>query len=204
SRQAVKLPLLLHYTSMWENRSIRNGKGGTLWLVNRNRLLKQFPGTDGLKTGYTPQAGFCLADTAKQSGMRLIAVVLGAPSSSARFQDAQALMTWGFNNFRTVSAVQPHQAFGTVAVRGGSRRQIVAVADRARFITVPVDKQNAVRRTVQLDDSVNAPIKAGQVIGHVIVKVGEQTILQIPLVAQHSIEKVGILQRSWQYFWQMV
>ncbi|MCY0877641.1 MAG: D-alanyl-D-alanine carboxypeptidase [Firmicutes bacterium] len=201
--KAVRQPLLLHYTAMWEDRSIRNGKGGHLWLINHNRLLRQYPGMDGLKTGYTSQAGFCMVATAKRGATRMIAVVLGAPSSKARFEDASTLLTWGFQHFETQVLAHRGETAGVVAVKRGSRRTVRAVFPADAYVTRARTDQAALERQLLLPKVISAPVRQGQVLGHVIVRAGGQEIARLPVVSAASVSRVNWFQRAWRAVWRI-
>jgi D-alanyl-D-alanine carboxypeptidase (penicillin-binding protein 5/6) len=201
---AVRYPALLRLTSQWEDRTIRNGRGGTLWLINQNRLLRTFPGTDGLKTGYTQAAGFCLVATAVRDGTRLLVVVLGDPSSRQRFDDATALLTWGFQNYRTVTAIAPGQILGRVTVRRGSASSVTAVPLRPVFLTVLREGSERPTVSVSLPTAIGAPVIAGQQLGWATVRLGGRQVARVPLVAARPVAALSFVRLAWRYFWQLV
>jgi D-alanyl-D-alanine carboxypeptidase (penicillin-binding protein 5/6) len=200
--QAVRMPLLLRYTSIRQDRTVRNGKGGTLWLINHNRLLGQFPGMDGLKTGYTSRAGYCIVATAKRLNTRLIAVVLGAPSSKARFQDAATLLTWGFQHYRTVALAAKGATAGEVHVRRGGARRVRVVYARDSYLTVARDHKPP-ERTIHLPTSVQAPVAQGQVLGYLSARQDGREVARVALVAQSGVKRVSWWQGAWHYWWKI-
>ncbi len=202
AQQAVKLPLLLRYTGMREDRTLRNGKGGTLWLINHNRLLGQFPGMDGLKTGYTQEAGFCIVATAKRVHTRMIAVVLGAPSSKSRFQDASNLLTWSFQHYETVRLADKGSVAGRVAVVRGSRPFIKAVFAKDSYITRNKNDK-AVETRISLPASLQAPIRPGQILGYLVAKQDGREIDRIPVVAAFNVAQVTWARGVWNYLWKI-
>ncbi len=197
---AVNTPGLLAVTSAWQNRTIRNGKGGTLWLVNQNRLLRTYPGTDGLKTGYTHAAGFCLVATTLRQGTRLIAVILGAPTSAARFSGATALLSWGFSHFQSVTVVHAAQVMGTVTVHRGQVRHVRAVASRPIVLTRPRGAGGA-RVEVALPSVVEAPVRAGQRLGVARIATADRVRTEVALVAAAGVRTVGVPELFWR-FWR--
>lgn len=197
---AVNTPGLLAVTSAWQNRTIRNGKGGTLWLVNQNRLLRTYPGTDGLKTGYTHAAGFCLVATTLRQGTRLIAVILGAPTSAARFSGATALLSWGFSHFQSVTVVHAAQVMGTVTVHRGQVRHVRAVASRPIVLTRPRGAGGA-RVEVALPSAVEAPVRAGQRLGVARIATADGVRTEVALVAAAGVRTVGVPELFWR-FWR--
>lgn len=204
AERAVKMPKLLAMTSQWQDRTIRNGKGGTLWLVNQNRLLRTYPGTDGLKTGYTSEAGFCLVATAVRGPTRMIAVILGAPSSRARFEDAANLMSWGFAHFTTVPLVKRGDVLGRVKVLRGVHPTVMAVAGRTLTLTMPRGPSQAITQSLTLSFAVGAPVHAGQRLGTLTVRQGTHVLSEVPLVAQNGVRAVTLPELAWQYFWRII
>lgn len=201
---AVHLPLLLHYTREWQDRTIRNGKGGQLWLINQNRLLRTYAGADGLKTGYTQQAGFCMVATAHRFGTRLVAVVLGAPTSKARFQDAATLLTWGFQHYRTVEVVPAAAIPHSVLVSQGKPSRVSLVIRGSRYLTLPIAEQNQMRYRVELPERVKAPVRQGQVLGYVALNQGTTEVGRLRLVAARNVRKLGLGELTWEYFWKVI
>ncbi|MCY0885518.1 MAG: D-alanyl-D-alanine carboxypeptidase [Firmicutes bacterium] len=203
ARAAVRSPLLLHYTAMREDRSIRNGKGGHLWLVNHNRLLRVYPGADGLKTGYTTEAGYCLAATARRGDTRLIAVLLGDPTPKARVEDAVRLLNWGYGHFRTLLVAPAGRVLGEVPVRHGRAGRVAAVAARPLALTVPLTAGGRPAPVVRLAERVTAPVQAGQILGEVRVTLDGRTAT-VPLVAARAVASTSPARLTWDYFWRII
>ncbi len=202
AERAVRMPLLLHYTRIWQDRSVRNGKGGTLWMINHNRLLRRYPGMDGLKTGYTSQAGFCIVATATRQHTRLIAVVLGAPTSKARFEAASSLLTWGFQYYHTVPVATRGSQVGTVRVRRGDARLVPAVYARDYFVTLERSR-GPIKTSVTLLPEVEAPVRTGQVLGQVVATQGGRQIGRVPIVAQRGVRRMGWFAGAMKYLWKI-
>ncbi len=202
AEHAVRQPLLLHYTSMWEDRTVRNGKGGTLWLINHNRLLRQYPGMDGLKTGFTSQAGFCMVATAKRDNTRMIAVVLGAPSSKARFQDASSLLTWGFQHYQSAAIATRGTKVAEIPVRRGTAKSVAAVVAHDRFLTLERGS-GRIERKISVPSHVEAPIDKGQVLGQMVAWVQGKEVARVPLVAKVGVPKATVWGNAWRYLWKI-
>ncbi|MCY0907032.1 MAG: D-alanyl-D-alanine carboxypeptidase [Sulfobacillus thermotolerans] len=200
--KAVKLPLLLKYTSLWEDRSIRNGKGGTLWLVNHNRLLRTYPGADGLKTGFTREAGYCMVATAKKGDTRMVVAILGAPTGKIRAQDAASLLTWGFQNFRTVSIAPAHKIMGYVDVRRGVEPRVAAWVVDPVLLTLPASSGH-ISQALTLPREVQAPVRVGQALGHLEIKSGRHVIRSVPIVAAGHVARTTIGALTWKYLWKL-
>ncbi len=195
ARVVVNDPGLLQLTSQREDRTIRDGKGGHLWLVNTNRLIGKVPGLDGLKTGYTSRAGYCLTATAERQGLRLIAVAMGAPTSKQRFADISTLLQTGFSNYEAVLLAKAGQPLGSVNVlRGTATRVPVVVGSDVRAVH-PRGEQLTVKLQPQLPAQLRAPIRRGQAIGEARVMAGGRQIAAVPLVASacvHEATWIGI------------
>jgi len=189
---ATTLPELMRLTATRENREIRNGKGGHLWLVNTNRLLGMLPGVDGLKTGFTSAAGYCLTATARRSGLRLIAVVMGDATSKARFASASSLLNWGFSHYRAAYAAHAGKALARLAVRGGKQPDVAVAAGRDVSFTVAAGERATWSRSLALPRSVDAPVGSGQAVGTLTVQSGGQAV-RVPLVTMAAVERASAI-----------
>ena len=176
-------PDIKKYTTIWMD-SIR---GGSFGLSNTNKLVRFYPGCTGLKTGFTSGAGYCLSATAERDGMGLIAVVMGCDSSQNRFTACKQLLDYGFANYALVA---PELTEGQIPVTLGKAKTVRAVPAEAPRILVDKAQKNQVQIQTSLEESVPAPVSKGQKLGMLTVKVGEQTIRQIPLVAEEGVERL--------------
>lgn len=191
ARYAVNLPGVLELTHRREDRSVRDGKGGTLWLVNPNRLLVTYPGVDGLKTGYTSQAGYCITATVAREGMRLIAVVMGAPSAKVRNADASALLSYGFANYEVVPVAKAGETMGSLPVLRGTHLMVPAVLAKDLAVLVEKGQPAKLTRRVQLTSELSAPVAAGQNVGRAVVLSGSQIVASAPLVAGYAVDRLS-------------
>ena len=189
SRELLKHDAIRRYTTIWMD-TVRNGAFG---LSNTNKLVRFYEGTTGLKTGYTSGAGHCLSASAKRDGLELIAVVLGADSSSHRFEDAKALLNWGFANY---ALVEPAEGFepAPIPVRLGTEESVVPVPEGCGPILVEKAKAANVTREIELAEEAEAPVEAGQVLGVLRVKSGGELLGEFPLTAPASIPRL----RYWE------
>jgi len=171
-------------------------RDGTFRLINTNKMLGDFPGLDGLKTGYTSKAGFCFAGTAKRKGLRLVSVVLGGESSRLRFQESGRLLAAGFNGVTRVAATKKDGDLGIEAVVLRSHgRKIRPLAAQEVTVFVPRSKHDLVRKEVRLDKKISAPLKVGQRVGMVDVRLGDQLVASVPAVSNEAVEAKG--WRAW-------
>ncbi len=164
---------------------------------NRNGLLKRDPTVDGLKTGHTEEAGYCLVSSALRNGMRLITVVLGADSINMREQETEKLLAYGFRYFETSKVYQAGAEVAHPRIWGGSSEQIKLGVDKDIALTYPRGKREAIQASMNIDKYLHAPIAANQPVGEMVVTLDGETILKTPLVALETVEKGNIFHRLW-------
>ncbi len=196
ARAVVTDPGLLQLTSQREDRTIRDGKGGHLWLVNTNRLLGKVPGLDGLKTGYTGKAGYCLTATAQRQGLRLVAVVMGDATSKERFADITTLLQSGFSNFEAVLLAKGGQPLGSVKVLRGTGTDVPVVVARDVHAVRPRGEALTVKLQPKLPQELRAPVRKGQAVGEAEILSAGQKIASVPLIAARGVARatwIGIL-----------
>ncbi len=177
--------------------------------TNRNTLLFRDPTVDGLKTGHTAAAGYCMIATAKRDfpnlgaagapgGRRLVAIVLGTASDSARANESQKLLNWGYTAFEAVKLFDAGQAVVSPAVWKGKSGTVKLGRPEAIVIAVPAGSSAKVQTQVARPDPLVAPFTRGQALGTLKVNVGGgETVVDVPLVALETVEEAGILGRAW-------
>jgi D-alanyl-D-alanine carboxypeptidase (penicillin-binding protein 5/6) len=164
---------------------------------NRNTLLLQDPTVDGLKTGHTKEAGYCLVASAERSGMRLISVVMGTESTKARKNDTAALLNYGFHFYQTKTAFEPMTELAKPRVWKGQQDYVpVGLLDKV-VLTLPRGKHDELETEVSLNDEIIAPLAVGDPVGTVTVTLGGETQLQAPAVALEAVEEAGFFARLW-------
>ena len=162
---------------------------------NRNKLLWRDPSVDGLKTGYTESAGYCLVTSAKKEGMRLITVVLGTSSANARADASQALLNYGFRFFETHKLYDAGTQLTTSRIWKGSSETLPLGLDHALFVTIPRGQYNSLDASMNIDQRIMAPVTTGQTLGTVQVMLGEQLVADQPLVSLQTIGEGSFWQR---------
>ena len=188
-----------HYALYAEKEYTYNG----IRQPNRNRLLFIDPTVDGVKTGHTEAAGYCLIASARReqagSGVprRLLSVVLGAASDSARAMESQKLLNWGFQNTEAARVFSAGQVAGSYRVWKGTAPEVKAGFESDVLVSVPRGQAGAVRAEIERQQPLTAPIERGQRIGTLRVRQGEQVLAERPLVALESIGQAGLLGRAW-------
>jgi len=164
---------------------------------NRNALLYTDPTVDGLKTGHTEAAGYCLVTSSKRNDMRMITVILNTNSAQARADHSRALLGWGFSNFEKVTPIQPNTVVTTAKLSFGKADTVAAGLGAPWMLTVPRGQQ--VQTSVELKPGLEAPVTKGSVIGKVVATSQGKPVGEAPLVAQVDVERAGLLLRSWQH-----
>ncbi|CAN5697283.1 D-alanyl-D-alanine carboxypeptidase family protein [soil metagenome] len=171
--------------------------------TNRNVLLFRDPTIDGLKTGHTDAAGFCMVATAKRDfpnlpgGRRLLSIVLGASSETARANESQKLLNWGYTAYDDVRLFDANQPVATPAIWKGKANTIKLGRPQAIVVAVPSGSTSKIKTQVARPDPLVAPITKFQAVGSLKVTLGDQSVADIPLVALDPVEQAGVLGRAW-------
>jgi len=164
---------------------------------NRNGLLWSDPSVDGLKTGHTEEAGYCLVTSAKRDGMRLVSVVLGASSESARERETQKLLSYGFRYFETHHLYAAGTELTQAKVwKGASPSVALGVRDEV-YLTIPRGKSDKLDAQLVVDENLTAPLNADQVYGEMVVQLDGEELIRKPLVALQNVEAGSIFKRLW-------
>lgn len=166
---------------------------------NRNALLYTDPSVDGLKTGHTEAAGYCLVTSAKRGNMRLITAIMGADSMQARADQTRALLNWGFSNHESVTAMAKGAEGGRVPVWFGQARSVgVTVADDVRVV-LPRGERDQIQLVTRLNNDIEAPLAAGAAVGELVVRLGNTVLHTQPLVAAEAIPEANFFVRLWHH-----
>ncbi|RKG37397.1 D-alanyl-D-alanine carboxypeptidase PBP5/6 [Acinetobacter rongchengensis] len=162
---------------------------------NRNALLYTDPSVDGLKTGHTEEAGYCLTTSSKRGPMRLISVIFGAPSMNERASQTRSLLAWGYSNFETVSVQPANKALAKSKVYFGQENDVqIGLAENFN-VTMPKGQANAIKTQINVQPNLNAPLKQGQVVGKLTATLDGKVIAEKPLVALKAVEEAGFFSR---------
>ena len=165
---------------------------------NRNALLYTDPTVDGLKTGHTDEAGYCLTASAKRNGMRLISVIMGADSTQARADQTRVLFNWGYGTFEEATPVQAGATLATAKVKYGVVPDVTAGLAQPWTLVVPKGKSAAVQTAVTLTPGLEAPIAKGAVVGKVVATADGKQVGEAPVVALAAVERAGFFKRLGQ------
>ncbi len=187
----LRYPKVHEWFTIW----IDYVRGGKNILVNTNRLVKFYEGADGLKTGFTEEAGYCLAATAKRGGLRLISVVLNVADSQQRFKEASALLDFGFRHYAGVEIASEGQVMAQLDVTRGVAEKVDVVAKDPLVAVVRRGEEGEVRSEMALPDRVNAPVQKGQKVGDLVAKLEDGTeIARVDLVAAEEVKRGNVFR----------
>ncbi|MGF7050351.1 D-alanyl-D-alanine carboxypeptidase (penicillin-binding protein 5/6) [Paenibacillus sp. DS2015] len=191
SRELLKHNEITKYTGAYQD-YLRKDSKKPFWLVNTNKLVRFYTGVDGLKTGYTSEAKFCLTATAVKDGLRAIAVVLGEPNTKTRNSEVSQMFDYMFSQYSKQPIYKKGDVMGTVKINKGKLTELPLVAgqDYSVLMKKSGNKTN-IRHELQLEPELKAPIQDGQVLGNIVVYQGEQMVKKFELKSPTRIEKAG-------------
>ena len=192
-------PEYLHY---YANRKYRYQGTPTANDTNRNLLLFRDPTVDGLKTGHTDAAGYCLIATAKRDfpnlqGRRLLSIVLGARSEEARATESQKLLNWGYTAWEGIKLFDGNQPVATPEVWKGTARTVKLGRPQPLVVAVPAGTATQLKTAIARPDPLVAPFTRGQQVGTLKVLAGDKPVAEVPLLALETVEQAGVLGRAW-------
>jgi D-alanyl-D-alanine carboxypeptidase (penicillin-binding protein 5/6) len=170
---------------------------GGIRQLNRNKLLWRDDSVDGVKTGHTDSAGFCLISSAKRNDMRLIAVVAGSASENERLTASQRLLEYGFRFYATQKLTAQNTKVTSAKVWGGKTNEVALGSQEDIYLTLPRSDFKNIKANYIFDNNIQAPIEAGQIIGSIELTSNDRVVLTSPLVAIEAVEAKGFFGRLW-------
>ena len=198
ARELVKHEKVLEFTSVYED-YLREDTDRKIWLVNTNKLVRFYDGVDGLKTGYTESAGYCLTATAKKDGMRIIAVVMGEPDSKTRNQEVSEMLDYSFAQYQLETLLTDSSSLGKYEVTKAKQKYTEVVPkEDVTVLRKKGDKTGNATYEVKLND-LKAPIGKGDVIGKLTIKEDGESIRTIDLTTKEDIQKANLGQLYLRY-----
>lgn len=186
-------PDIRRFTTIWMDTL----RGGSFQLSNTNKLIRFYDGATGLKTGSTDAAGFCISATAERDGMELIAVIMKGQTADKRNTDAKTLLNYGFSTY-ALAEIAPQEPLAPVPVRLGAEDAVQPVLPSGSTLLVEKTKAGQLTQSVELPAELEAPVAAGQALGTLTVRAGDEVLLELPLQAEQAVEKLswgGMLTR---------
>ena len=196
--ELVKHEKLFEYTSIYED-YLRADTDRKFWLVNTNKLVRFYSGADGLKTGYTSEAGYCLTATAKRNGMRVIAVVMGEPDSKTRTSDVSSMLDYAFAQYETETFLSTDSILDTISVNKG-KKEFVNIVPRENVTILNKKTENKKTATYNLEMyDMKLPLKKGDVVGKLSIYVDDNLYRDIDVTVDDDIDKADILTLYGRY-----
>ena len=197
--------LIRDFPEAYSYNKIKELTVGPITQPNRNLLLWRDPSVDGIKTGHTSAAGYCLLASARRGDQRLISVVMGNSSENQRAVDSQALLNWGFRFYEAHRLYEAGKSLASPKVWKGAANEVAVGVSQPLLVTTPRGKYEQLKASMDLPKSLEAPIAKGQRLGTVKVTLGGKVVAEAPLVALTAVEEGGFFKRLWHellMWWQ--
>lgn len=191
AKELLKYEDITKYTGMYEA-YLRENTEKKFWLVNTNKLVRFYPGVDGLKTGFTAEAKYCLTATAQKNGMRVIAVVFGAPTSKARNAQISKMFDYAFGHYETHPLFQRNIAVGEAHISKGSFKKIDAVtSEPISILSKKGEKTEDIKKVISIKKNLHAPINKGDKVGTIKIIKDGKVLQERPLVSNQNVSEAG-------------
>lgn len=191
-QHAMGVPMLMEYVSTYEH-TMRSTTTKIPVLWNGNKLLRRYYGVDGMKTGFTTEAGYCIAATAEREDFRLIAVTLGHKTEEERESAARALLDYGFRKYQSLELFAKDDVVGTLECPTGAPRIVEVVLPQDFLVTVERGKELDLTTIINLEADLPLPITEGQMVGTITAYYGEEIVGTSPLTVQQSVQKLSLV-----------
>lgn len=188
SRELMKHEKIYDYTTTWMD-TVRDG---AFQLANTNKMLRQYEGMTGLKTGYTSTAGFCISATAQRDGMDLIAVVMGEPDKESRNADITAMLNYGFAGYGMVPILSETDVLPSAAVTLGKKDRVSVALSDDTPVLMTKDQAGTVERQIQMEEQLSAPVEPGTKVGEVVLVSNGEEVARRDILTAEEAEKKGI------------
>lgn len=198
-KELVKHEKVLEYSSIYED-YLRKGTDKEIWLVNTNKLVRFYPGVDGLKTGFTSEAGYCLTATAKKNNMRLIATVMGEETSATRNAEVSALLDYGYAQYKITELLDLTVPLAKVEIEKGKQRYVEIVPKtNATLLTKKTEQIGKISYDLNMD-SIKAPLKSGDEVGTLSILQDGKEINQVKVTIKEDLKKANFGELFYRYF----
>jgi len=191
SRELLKHEKILDYTTIWME-TLSEGREEPFTMTNKNKLVKFYRGCDGLKTGSTSEAKFCISATAVRNNMRLIAVIMASPTSKIRNREASRLLDFGFARYEVVKLADKNDIIGEVKVLKGREMSVRAVPENNFSILIEKGAKNEIVKDIKINEEVMAEVKKGDKLGEIIASRNGVELGKVNLIAKDSVAKAGM------------
>ena len=190
ARELVKHKEVLEYTKIYED-YLRENTDRKIWLVNTNRLVRFYDGVDGLKTGYTEEAGYCMTATAEKDGMRIIAVVMGEETSKIRNKEVSEMLDYAFAQYKVINMLKNKNALGKYRIENGKEEYVKVVPlEDATMVKKKSEKDGNLSYDIKIN-SLKAPLKIGDNVGTLTIKENDNNVKTIKLTVDKNVERAN-------------
>ncbi|MEF3328042.1 D-alanyl-D-alanine carboxypeptidase family protein [Oceanobacillus oncorhynchi] len=204
TRELLHFEDITNYTSIYED-YLRQGKENEFWLVNTNKLIRSYPGADGMKTGYTNEAKYCLTATAKRDDMRVIAVVMGAETPKERNKMISGLMDYGFQSYKTEQLFAKEETVMELnKIKADPHHFDIVTEQSVHTLQKKGQEEAAVTTEVSIQDNWEFPVKKGTVVGELTVKENDEPVYATPLIVNEDISEASVLELAKRTMQKMV
>jgi D-alanyl-D-alanine carboxypeptidase (penicillin-binding protein 5/6) len=190
SRELLKHEKILNYTKIWME-TISEGRKKPFTMVNKNRMTKFYNGCDGLKTGSTSEAKFCISSTAVRNNMRLIAVIMGSPTRDIRNREAGKLLDYGFARYEVIKLADKNDSVTNVKVLKGKDSTVKAVPRDNFSVIVEKGDKKQIDKDIQINKEVKAEVRQGEKLGEIIAKRDGAEVGRMDIISKNSVKKAG-------------
>ncbi|WP_226034624.1 D-alanyl-D-alanine carboxypeptidase family protein [Aquibacillus saliphilus] len=192
AKELLKYEEITEYTSIYED-YLRKDTEDEFWLVNTNKLVKFYDGVDGLKTGYTSEAKYCLTATAKKNGMRTVAVVMGADTPKKRNSDVSQMLDYAFNHFDTKQLFQSKQPISKLDLIKADKNNVDIVTEESvSLVHKKGEKLEGIKTTIKVNQDIVLPLKKGDKVGELVVELDGKVLSETSLIIDQDVEKAGL------------
>ncbi|MDZ5722100.1 D-alanyl-D-alanine carboxypeptidase family protein, partial [Bacillus sp. SXabc123] len=193
AKELLKYESITKFTGTYED-YLRENTDKKFWLVNTNRLIKFYPGVDGVKTGYTGEAKYCLTASAKKGNMRAIAVVFGASTPKDRNAQVTKMLDFAFSQYETHPLYKRNETVAKVKVKKGKQKFVeLTTSEPISILTKKGEDMKNVKKEIKMNDNVSAPIQKGQELGTLVLKKDGEVLAESPVAAKEDMKKAGFI-----------
>ncbi|AMA52873.1 D-alanyl-D-alanine carboxypeptidase DacF [Bacillus inaquosorum] len=193
AKELLKYESITKFTGTYED-YLRENTDKKFWLVNTNRLIKFYPGVDGVKTGYTGEAKYCLTASAKKGNMRAIAVVFGTSTPKDRNAQVTKMLDFAFSQYETHPLYKRNETVAKVKVKKGKQKFVeLTTSEPISILTKKGEDMNNVKKEIKMNDNVTAPIQKGQELGTLVLKKDGEVLAESPVAAKEDMKKAGFI-----------
>lgn len=190
AREILKYPQVLDWTSTWID-YLRDGESV---LNNTNRLVRHYQGADGLKTGHTEEARFCVTSTAEKKGIRFISVIMGAENSKKRFAEAAALLSYGFSSYQGLEIAGAGDIIKELEIRNAKEEKVAGIVTEQIIVPVKKGEEDSIKKEIVISEGLKAPLQKGDPIGEIKIFKGNLLVKRVDIVVNRDVEKASFFQ----------